>query len=704
MKEKIKIFFLTFNWDRKQLILAVLILASLGLILPTHPAQAFAWLAGLIAAALIIIALQVLVAVTSGILWLATAILSWVTSENFISLPYTSGGVVAIGWPLCRDFANMAIVIFLVFIGLATALRIGDYQAKKTLPVLIIVALLINFSPVICGIFIDAANIVMNFFLEGIKEIDHIYAHFSRLGSEVQNALGEGGIVGFFELLASGLFIRPLVISFFNIGAAFIIFIFSFVFVLRYIALWALVILSPLAFASYILPITRRFWNMWWNQFIQWTIIGITMGFFLYLGWQIIGLIDQIPLATELPASTEAPNVVALLLNDILPYFVVLAFLALGFFLGLSSGAMGASQILTGARRGGQAAGAAIGAYAKRRTALWAKEKAGPIARRIGERLAKATPGEKVPGLRGRAAREVTRPAAWAIRGLGGVMIKPSESVREEIRKAEAEADKMRKETKITAYLATRSPSKKAGILGSAIKNLDQDYTLKELGEDEVLKTIKWAGEFQSHKKLLRGFPHLAEYVPEARKDAVDKMVKEAEGKGLTLKPEEIPEETIRRRAIEEAVVNITHHPEEKGQYVSGTSLKDERVLKYIAEYFDGRLLGGLAQQGGREVVNILQKIFEEIKDKEGNQGLDWFLKHNPAIPLYMAGNAAQDLGFTSFKGMTRDRMREMVSEARKEVREKERGEERRRPSAPPPPPSRKEERKKGPPEPSAGV
>lgn len=364
MREKIKKFFLNFNWNKKQLFFAVLILIFLGLVLPFHSAQAFAWLAGLIAAAITILALQALVAITSGILWLATATLSWVTSENFITLPYTQGGIVEIGWPLVRDFANMAIVIFLVVIGLATALRIGDYQAKKTLPVLIIVALLVNFSPVICGVVIDAANIVMNFFLEGIKEIDHMYAHFHRLGQEILNSLEEGGLVGFFTLLFSGLFIRPIVISIFNIGAAILLFLFSFIFVLRYVALWTLVILSPLAFVCYILPATKRIWNMWLTQFIQWSIIGIPMAFFLYLGWQIIGMIDVLNLSmAELPGSTEAPGVVAQLFNEVLPYFVVLAFLALGFVIGLSSGAMGAGQILTWGKKGGTWVGKQAGKF-----------------------------------------------------------------------------------------------------------------------------------------------------------------------------------------------------------------------------------------------------------------------------------------------------------------------------------------------------
>ena len=90
-------------------------------------------------------------------------LLNWIIS-TVLYTPITSASVVATGWPIVRNFANAIIVLALIAIAMATILRIKDYEAKSLLPKLIIAALLINFSLVICGIIIDAASITIRFF------------------------------------------------------------------------------------------------------------------------------------------------------------------------------------------------------------------------------------------------------------------------------------------------------------------------------------------------------------------------------------------------------------------------------------------------------------------------------------------------------------------------------------------------------------
>jgi len=235
--------------------------------------------------------------------------------------------------------------------------------------------------------------------------------------------------------------------------------------------------------------------------------------------------------------------------------------------------------------------------------------------------------------------------ASFFTRAAAGAMTRPFEMGRAEIRRAEEEGMKMRKEIVPIRIKASRSSTERIGLLRAAIKKFDQDYTLEELGEGEVVKIMQEAKNFEAHKLFWRTFPHLA-----------GKMA------GAKTKEEEAEE-----KAIKTAIENITHHPEEQGQYVSLTSLKDERagdtILENIANYFDGRFLSGLAREGGREGVDMLQKKFEE-------KGLDWFLKNNPKIPLWLATNPAQELGFESFGGMGRDEVRKVVYQAReKEIK-----------------------------------
>jgi hypothetical protein len=81
-------------------------------------------------------------------------------------------GIIEIGWNFSRDFANLFFLLALAFIGLATVLRIREYEMKKALPTLIIIALLINFTPVIVGFVVDMGNLLTKFFLDHAGSID----------------------------------------------------------------------------------------------------------------------------------------------------------------------------------------------------------------------------------------------------------------------------------------------------------------------------------------------------------------------------------------------------------------------------------------------------------------------------------------------------------------------------------------------------
>ena len=116
MGGKIKNLFFIFIWTKKQLILAVLFLIFLGLAFPLQFAQAGV-VSGILGAlmaiptAIITLLLQLVLLVTNLFVSIAGAILWWVLSPYFMSLPYTSGGIVDVGWPIVRDFINMFFII-----------------------------------------------------------------------------------------------------------------------------------------------------------------------------------------------------------------------------------------------------------------------------------------------------------------------------------------------------------------------------------------------------------------------------------------------------------------------------------------------------------------------------------------------------------------------------------------------------------------
>lgn len=323
--------------------------------------------------ALAVLILQLPLAISNLFLGIAVKILGVVTSPRFISLPYTKldNPIIKMGWTVTRDLANMGIVLALVIIGIATILKIESYQIKKTLPVLIIIALLINFTPVILGVIVDASNILMHYFLGDAMDASAFAETFSEQYEIVTRAWSNifakaGQREGGPDLTPLG---QTIALTSFGFIAGFIYITFAFIFLLRYIAIWMLVILSPLAFVCFILPKTKPYFDKWWDQFLQWCFVGVFAAFFLYLsngllalarGQELLGKTGLVGAKLPVPAEEaqaaagvlkELPTTTGLL-NTLLPYYVVIGFLVLGIVATLSISAMGASTLINLSKRG----------------------------------------------------------------------------------------------------------------------------------------------------------------------------------------------------------------------------------------------------------------------------------------------------------------------------------------------------------------
>ncbi|MCX6759526.1 MAG: zinc ribbon domain-containing protein [Candidatus Nealsonbacteria bacterium] len=287
---------------------------------------------------------------SGGITWLVGAILNWVISPGFVSLSYTRidgpnpNPIIGMGLNITQSFVNLALVVILVVIALSIALRLGEYGSKKIFAKLLIIALLVNFAPVLVGLIVDASNIVMNYFLnaitEGAMDIGSQVSDFSAGIAKVIGGAG-GNIMSRLGLVMQG--ITQIIV---NLSMAFAFLLFAALFLMRYVVIWTLTILSPLAFVAWILPGTKKLWNMWWNQLIQWSIIGIPIAFFLYLGLNSFSYLRS-AFVSNLEMPGMEPATVGFL-NEIFPFFVIIVFLILGFAIGLQTGAMGTKAVIKG--------------------------------------------------------------------------------------------------------------------------------------------------------------------------------------------------------------------------------------------------------------------------------------------------------------------------------------------------------------------
>src|SRR3989344_5870471 len=198
-----------------------------------------------------------LVLVISKVLFsISSNVFETVGSSAFLKKSITGDQIVMQGWTIVRDFANMFIVLGFVVVGIATILRIRTYEAQKTLLPLILVALLINFSLLICGIIIDATNIAISYFTTqqggGASGITLQYKPFLD-DPQIKNKLESLKNNDDWENYASFAFGLSIYIAI----SAMIFFIYAVLFLLRYGFLMYLFILSLLVFFCFFFPATK---------------------------------------------------------------------------------------------------------------------------------------------------------------------------------------------------------------------------------------------------------------------------------------------------------------------------------------------------------------------------------------------------------------------------------------------------------------
>ena len=200
------------------------------------------------------------------------------------------------GWEIFRNIANTFFIILLLIVIFSqlTGVGIDNYGIKKILPKLILAALLINVSYLICVIFVDLSNIVgnglqqlFNSMGEGltISEGDYPIDIASRIGSTAITGVAILGVavVGIWSVASSeglvGLLMVLLIAAISVIVALFFLFL---LLAAREAAIVVLTVISPLAFACLMLPNTKSFFDKWlkfgWALLLVYPIAGLLVG------------------------------------------------------------------------------------------------------------------------------------------------------------------------------------------------------------------------------------------------------------------------------------------------------------------------------------------------------------------------------------------------------------------------------------------
>lgn len=264
---------------------------------------------------------------SSSLVGLGQTFLTTNTKSDLLTQASSQNNVIVqSGWGIVRNIANAALVIGLIIIAITIILGYQENKAKQVLINFILIALLINFTPVICAFIIDGANIITSSLLAGGTDTG-----FS------------GAVVNAFSLLQktssppSAKIVEGFVYFIFAIIATVIMFLYGLLFMARTVMLWILVIVSPIAFATKVFPESKyirkifpsiTYWDDWWEQFIQWAVIGIPAAVFLYVSIQLMSV------AGVSASAMTSSNAVESLMVFATPFIFLLA----GFFITISSG------------------------------------------------------------------------------------------------------------------------------------------------------------------------------------------------------------------------------------------------------------------------------------------------------------------------------------------------------------------------------
>jgi len=589
------------------------------------------------------------------------------------------------GWNFTSGLANMLLALVFLVIAFAFILKIETFQAKKALPKLIIVALLLNFSLLFVQMLFDISQIVFNTILEAGGDNLFITVMKTFLGGGISIFIGiitwvTAIIVAWsipfvhqfaqivFVALFGVIFLPNIVIWAFQIVCFFTLSLmfgaFIFLFAARVFIVQMLAMLAPLAFLCLILPQTQKWWSEWFKHLIEWLTLGIFWLFFLVLGFKGIGLLIPEMAITGWDVTVPLPGFSWVQIGQyVFYYFCIFVYMAVILYLSQKYRPVLSQALIDFGKQGIGFVWATglkpFGGAMRKRVQMTAAES--PQVQEWATKQASA----KTPELRGlgRLAAPVVVPA-YALRRRVGIALGPGaiEAEKSEISKAESEAEKIQTPgLLVSKYRSEPTDSGRIGDLSAAIKKGGpfKDKMLEQVSIEEAIRIGVAANRIGA--------------VPEAERIArsVVNKLNENQLKQMGFKsydqltPEKKAEWDAKRyKTIANSLVG-----EAKGDEIKDFAKNfwtSPEAMEAVQKFWGGSQLSRAANEFGRTFVEDYIKAAETIRPSiEESQA--WYLRNNPQVLLYLSGNAAQDLGFRSLGGLSREEIREAINRWREE-------------------------------------
>ena len=209
--------------------------------------------------------------IASFFTYLSGVILNWIIQYSVLNMSdrlTDNANSINQAWGVIRDISNITFIFVLLYAAILTIFGMGDN--KRLITNVVVVAILINFSLFFTKVVIDTSNVLAVMFYDKIApgSLTVEAGLWGRTGVanslmdflSVQSIWSAGNFSDGSNLLVIGV-----MGTIFSLIAAFVFFAVSIMFIIRLVVLTFVLVLSPLAFVSWILPGMKSNWDKWFS-------------------------------------------------------------------------------------------------------------------------------------------------------------------------------------------------------------------------------------------------------------------------------------------------------------------------------------------------------------------------------------------------------------------------------------------------------
>lgn len=303
------------------------------------------------------------------LLWLVATFFNFVVEQtvfNFAKYIGGSDGVIA-AWKVIRDVSNIGLLFGFIFIGITTILDVHGYEAKKTLPRLIIFAVLLNFSLLATQLIIDTSNVLGKVLYDQVEQCP--------AGTPAGECAKNYGISGAIMGTSGGndVFSAPstkmtlsyyLGLSVFSLVLTMVLLAGAILLISRAIILVFLMALSPIGFAGLAIPPLNSYAKQWWQ-----TLIGQSFFAPVYLLLIFIGLKISETLSKSGNLGSALQNGSAGAIDSVLVFTITSGFMIGALMIAKSMSQQGAGTIISSVQKGTASVVFGTAGFVGRRTA-----------------------------------------------------------------------------------------------------------------------------------------------------------------------------------------------------------------------------------------------------------------------------------------------------------------------------------------------